>query len=210
MANVKFPFVVGYSFDRIEIPEAEKLLAEYNDFYAYNLAQYQSLAKKLKVDEAGEINDDTEEIDEFQKEQLEKQSEDDAAEFTRVWGSMDFASGTLLGLAIEWDKIQEILIEEQRQQVRAKDSSMNAAGNKLRNVASVLTFAERILSGLDDKKADTEMVGLIKQGFEIMLTELLERDIQIPEFHKEKSKFNKIKTVNGLVDYAQQLFILGK
>jgi hypothetical protein len=204
-----FPYVLKYSLERVEIPLAQDLLAQYNDFYAYNLAKYQDYAK-LKVDDSGEINDANEELGSDEITKLEKAGNDNAGTFAKLWGSLDFASATLMGLAIDWQPIQACLFEEQERKTLATESGMKETAVKLRKLASVLVFADRILSDLNDKKAGDEMVSLIKQGFEMLLMELSKRDLAIPEYNIEKAKYQKIKTPNGIIDYAQKLFELGK
>jgi hypothetical protein len=204
-----FPFVLKYSLERVEIPQAQDLLAQYNDFYAYNLAKYQDYAK-LKVDDSGELNDANEELDTDEVARLEKAGNDNAGVFAKVWGSLDFASATLMGLEIDWQPIQVSLFEEQERKIPAIESGMNEAGVKLRKLASVLVFADRITADLMDKNADGEMVSLIAQGFEMLLAELAKRDLAIPEYNIEKAKYQKIKSADGIIDYAQKLFELGK
>jgi hypothetical protein len=205
---VKFPYVVNYNLELVEIPEAEKLLAEYNDFYVFNQAQYLN-NKKDETDDDKEIDGDETAKNENSK-VLEKIAHDDEKDFSALWGSRDFASATLMGMSIEWDKIQEILMEEQERGTHPKDSSMNATAKQLRCVASLLTFMNKILNAFNEKHANPEMVGLIRSGFEILLEELSTRELEIPEYEKEKTKFLKIKTIDGLIDYAKILFALGK
>jgi hypothetical protein len=204
-----FPFVLRYSLERVDLTAAEDLLAQYNDFYVYNLAQYQNYAQ-LKVDDSGELSNATEELGQDEIAQLEKQGNDNAGVFAKVWGSLDFASATLMGLEIDWQIIQVSLLEEQRRKIPAIESGMNEAGNKLRNVASVLSFADKIVTDLTAKNTESGMVTLIKQGFELLLNELSARDIKIPEYNIEKPKYLKIKTADGIIDFAQKLFELGK
>jgi hypothetical protein len=206
---VTFPYVLKYSLERVEIPQAKDLLDQYNDFYAYNLAKYQDYAK-LKVDDSGELNNTNEELDAGELALLEKAGNDNAGVFVKVWGSLDFASATLMGLEIDWQPIQVCLFEEQERKIPAGDSGMNETGIKLRKLASILVFADRITADLSDKKVDPEMIALIRQGFEMLLSELSKRDLDIPEYNLEKAKYQKIKTPNGIIDYAQKLFELGK
>lgn len=204
-----FPFVNKYSLTRVDLSYAQDLLAQYNDFYVYNLAQYQNYAK-LKVDDSGEISNENEELGKEEAERLEKVGNDNAAVFARVWGSVDFASATLMGLEIDWQPIQVSLLEEQQRKIPAPESGMNDAGSKLRKVASILSFTDKITTDLTVKKANLEIVELIRQGFEMLLAELSKRDIEIPEYNVEKAKYLKIKSADGIIDYAQRLFELGK
>jgi len=200
-----FPFVLGYSLERVELTQARELLAQYNDFYAYNLAQYQNYAR-LQIDDSGEIS--MQELDPVDVARLEKFGNDNASNFAKLWGSLDFATATLMGLSIDWQPIQVSLFEEQERKIPAVDSGMKETATKLRKVASILSFMDKITNDLKDKKADSEMVALIRQGFEILLAELSTRDIAIPEFNIEKAQYGKIKTVDGIIDYAQKMFAL--
>jgi hypothetical protein len=204
-----FRFVLNYSLGRIDISAAKDLLDQYNDFYAYNLAQYQNYAR-LKIDDSGELSNAAEELDKDEIARIEKQGNDNAGVFAKVWGSLDFASATLMGLEIDWQPIQVCLFEEQERKIPAAESGMNETGHQLRKVAGILSFADKIITDLTVKKADKEIISLIKQGFELLLTELSQRDLEIPEYNTEKPKYAKIKTADGIIDYAQKLFELGK
>lgn len=206
---VSFPFVKKYQLSRVDLSHAKDLLDQYNDFYVYNLAQYQNYAD-LKTNDAGELSDGNEELDQSEIERLEKMGNDNAGVFARIWGSVDFASATLMGLEIDWQPMQAGLLEEQRRKVPALESELNAVGVKLRKVSSVLSFVDRITTDLSNKKANDEIVALIRQGFEMLLTELSKRDIEVPEYNVEKTKYQKLKSADGIMDYAQKLFVLGK
>jgi hypothetical protein len=204
-----FRFVLNYSLGRVDISAAKDLLDQYNDFYAYNLAQYQNYAR-LKVDDSGELSNAAEDLDKDEIARIEKEGNDNAGVFAKVWGSVDFASATLMGLEIDWQPIQVSLFEEQERKIPALESGMNETGRQLRKVASILSFADKIITDLNAKKADREIISLITQGFELLLTELSHRDLEIPEYNIEKIKYAKIKTADGIIDYAQKLFELGK
>jgi hypothetical protein len=204
-----FPFVIKYSLTRVDLTHAEDLLAQYNDFYVYNLAQYQNYAK-LKVGDSGELSNENDELDKEEAERLEKVGNDNAGVFAKVWGSVDFASAALMGLEIDWQPIQVSLFEEQQRKIPAAESGMNETGAKLRRVASILSFADKITADLANKKADGEIIELVRQGFEMLLAELSKRNIEIPEYNIEKTKYLKIKSLDGIIDYAQKMFELGK
>jgi hypothetical protein len=201
-----FPFVLSFSLTPVEYVEAETLLADYNDFYVYNLAQHQSILKG-KVAENGELEETGGEgADSENHGVLEKIAADNVSEFVRQWGSRDFASATLMGLSIEWEKLQEILFDEQEKNVKIADSVLKPAAEKIRNLASVLSFAERILYRLRSKKADNAAIETIKQGFENLIDRLAVKEMEIPEFHKEYKNFNKANTKEKVIEYAKALF----
>jgi hypothetical protein len=200
-------YLLGYRVgEKVEIPAAEELLASYNDWYAFNSAQYQKFTDHV-IGEDG-IYEEKTDADEIK--QKEKLASDDVAEFKKLWGSLDFAAATLSGMTVDWEKIQEILLREQENKIRPQYSSLNNTARQLRAAASVLTFAERVLTALKGKHTDEEMQDAVKQGFEVLLNAAGNPDIEIPEFSAEKQKFLKIKTADGIIDYAKRLFELAK
>ena len=131
--------------------------------------------------------------------------------FTRLWGSLDFASATLVGLDINWDAIQEKLMVEQEKHVPPAESALAATAQQLRNVASVLAYSERIVTRLHRKAVDQEMIDLMIQGFETLLAQVVNRKIVVPELDgAENKKLMKLKTVDAILDYANHLFVLGR
>ena len=208
---LNFKYLLGYQIgDQVDLARAKALLAEYNDFHAFNVAQYQNCAK-ARVHEDGIYRE--EEVDAEEAKQLEKKAFDDVGEFEKVWGSVDFAAAALVGMSVEWDKIQEKLLEEQRKNIRPADSGMKEAGRTLRKAASILTYSERVVTTLRAKHIEEDMITLMKHGFEMLLAEVKKQgeNIEIPEFSGvEKTRFSKIKTADGIIDYANKLFELGK
>lgn len=205
-----FAYVTKYQVgDKVEIPVAEELLAAYNDFHAANLEFYQG---RIKTTEGGDDAEPLTAPDEPEEAtQVEKKVSDDVKAFEAVWGSLDFASATLVGLTIDWDSIQEKLIAEQEQHVRPADSALVPVGQQLRKVASVLSFSERIVSRLRGKAVDKEMIALMINGFEMLLHQVHDKNIDIPELDgAESKKIAKLRTVDGIIDYANKLFALGR
>ena len=124
---------------------------------------------------------------------------------------MDFASATLVGLDIDWDRLQDQLLVEQEKKIRPADSALLPVGQKLRKVASVLSFSERFVTRLRGKAVDKEMVDLIIKGFTVLLQQVYERNLDFPEMNgAENKKIMKLKTVDGIIDYANKLFALGR
>ncbi len=205
----KFKYVINYGVgNKIEIPEAERLLAEYNDFYASNLAYYQN-NRESTIQEDGVVVEV--ETDEANKEKLEKQAHDDAVAFRKSWGSLDFASATLVGLEIDWDSIQAVIINEREKDVHPSHSKLKDVAVKLRKLCSILTFSERIVTKLKSKRINNEMIDLMIKGFEVLIDQLSNQDMDMPEFEgMEKKKFVKIKTADGIMDYANSIFEIGR
>lgn len=211
---LSFDYVTKYQVgDKVEIPVAEELLANYNDFYAANLEFYQGRIKKTDGIENESVVEPDPDAGLAPEElaQAEKKVNDDVKAFAATWGSMDFASATLVGLAIDWDRLQEQLLVEQEKKIRPADSALLPVGQQLRKVASVLSFSERIVTRLRGKAVDKEMVDLIIKGFTALLQQVHDRDLDIPEMNgAELKKIMKLKTVDGIIDYANKLFALGR
>lgn len=204
------PYVNQYQIgEKVEIPVAEALLSSYNDFYESNLEFYQGRMKNRDAveNEAVTAEDAQTEIDP----QFEKQINSEVQVFKNLWGSLDFATATLVGLDIDWDTIQEKLLAEQEKKMTPSESQLAPVAKQLRNVASVLAFSERIVTRLHRKAVDQAMIDLMIQGFETLLAQVVNRNIQIPELDGvENKKIMKLKTVDAILDYANQLFVLGR
>lgn len=200
----------GYQVgNKVEIPVAEDLLSSYNDFYASNLEFYQGRMKKHNAveNETVTTTDEQTEVDS----QFEEKVKSEVKAFAGLWGSLDFATATLVGLDIDWDAIQEILLAEQEKQMTPFETSLSDTARLLRNVASVLAFSERIITRLRRKAVGQEMVDLMIQGFETLLAQVVNRGIEVPELDgAENKKIAKLRTVDAIIDYANHLFILGR
>lgn len=207
---LKINYVNGYQVgNKVEIPVAEDLLSSYNDFYASNLEFYQGRMKKHNAveNETVTTTDEQTEVDS----QFEEKVKSEVKAFTELWGSLDFATATLVGLDIDWDAIQEILLAEQEKQMTPFETSLSDTARLLRNVASVLAFSERIITRLRRKAVGQEMVDLMIQGFETLLAQVVNRGIEVPELDgAENKKIAKLRTVDAIIDYANHLFILGR
>ena len=207
---LKINYVNGYQVgNKVEIPVAEDLLSSYNDFYASNLEFYQGRMKKHNAveNETVTTTDEQTEADS----QFEEKVKSEVKAFAELWGSLDFATATLVGLDIDWDAIQEILLAEQEKQMTPFETSLSDTARLLRNVASVLAFSERIITRLRRKAVGQEMVDLMIQGFETLLAQVVNRGIEMPELDgAENKKIAKLRTVDAIIDYANHLFVLGR
>lgn len=208
---LKINFVKGYQVgEKVEIPAAEDLLSSYNDFYASNLEFYQGRMKKHDAVENEAVNAADEKSTE-EDAQFEEKVNSEVKAFAEQWGSLDFATATLVGLDIDWDAIQEILIAEQEKQMTPMQSQLAPVAKQLRNLASVLAFSERIITRLTRKAVGKEMIDLMVQGFETLLAQVVERNLEVPELDgAENKKIMKLKTVDAIIDYANRLFVLGR
>ncbi len=208
---LKIAYVNGYQIgDKVELPLAEDLLSEYNDFYESNREFYQGRMKQHDAVE-NEVVAAQDEMNDTDDNQAEKQVDSESQTFIAMWGSMDFATATLVGLDIDWDAIQEKLIVEQEKNILPSQSQLADTAKQLRNVASVLAYSERIITRLRRKAVDQEMITLMVQGFENLLTQVVNRNLDIPELDgTESKKIAKLKTVDAILDYAKHLFMLGR
>lgn len=207
---LEIAYVNGYQVgEKVEIPVAETLLSGYNDFYESNLEFYQG---RMKQHDSGENEGAATESAETEIDpQFEKQVNSEVQAFKNLWGSMDFATATLVGLDINWDAIQEKLLAEQEKKMTPSESQLAPVAKQLRNVASVLAFSERIVTRLHRKAVDQEMIDLMIQGFETLLAQVINRNIVVPELDGvENKKLMKLKTVDAIIDYANHLFVLGR
>ncbi len=208
---LKINYVNGYQVgEKVEIPVAEELLSAYNDFYASNLEFYQGRMKQRNAveNEAVAAEDADNAVDDAQ---FEKQVNSEVRDFANLWGSLDFATATLVGLDINWDLIQEKLLAEQEKQLTPAQSELIPVAKLLRNVASVLAFSERIIMRLHRKAVEKQMIDLMIQGFETLLAQVVNRNIEVPELDgAENKKIMKLKTVDAIIDYANHLFVLGR
>ena len=205
---VKFPYVLEYSlFTQVEIKNAEELLAEYNDFYIYNLAQYQSL---FEHDNEKFV---VEELELAERERLDAVAEHNVKvstdHFSKLFGSKDFAESSLVGLKINWYDLQQILLEEYKTKVPIHQSSMNDIAPRLRTVATILLFAERVVTKLEKLECDRDVTEPVKKGFEDLLERAGAGDFCLPEFHKAKVQLNKMKRVNLITEFCKKLFESG-
>ncbi len=207
---LKIAYVNGYQVgEKVEIPAAEDLLSGYNDFYASNLEFYQGRMKKHDAveNETVTVEDTQTEVDPH----FEEKVNSEVKAFNDMWGSLDFASATLVGLDIDWDAIQEKIMAEQEKNIAPSQSELMPLAKQLRNVASVLAFSERIVTRLHRKAVDKSMIDLMIQGFETLLAQVVNRNIEVPELDgAENKKIMKLKTVDAILDYANHLFVLGR
>jgi len=189
----KFNYVSDYKlFQRVDIREAEELLADYNDFYIYNQSQISDLSRVI---EEGEDDDKTEE---YRAELAEKKARAATTYFQNLFGSKDFAESALIGLRINWYDLQQILLEEYQQKSSIQISAMNGIAPTLRKLASVLLFAENLVTKLGDDPSSEAA----KNFFTALLEKIKEDDsIEIVEFHKSKKTLVKLKTPASILEF---------
>lgn len=226
---IKFPYVMEYNlFERVELGYAEELLNEYNDFFAYNKAHVGDIHDNdVRLLAKGDFESDT--ADQTEEEHEKSIAEHNAAtavrHFTTLFGCGDFPESTLIGLKLDYYDLQQILLEEYKIKTPITESKMNEIAPKLRTVASVLIFAERVVSGLKGMQKDlaglseneqakarvqNEKVELAiefaKDGFKLLFERLQNESLNIPEYSKIKAQMRKMKSVEAYIDFCETLF----
>jgi len=202
----KIPYVLEYElFVEAEIKHAEELLSEYNDFYMYNMAHLGVIANELK--QSHDPSDHDEELDEEKRRAIAEHNAKVATDhFTSLFGSKDFGASSMVGLRLAWYDLQQILLEEFKHKTHIKDSAMNGIAPMLRNVASVMLYAERVVSELEKFDASPELIAPIKEGFRLLLESVTAERRELPEYHKNKAQFNKFKKAEHYLEFCKGLF----
>ena len=200
----KLPYIIECElFVRVDFKRAEEVLAEYNDFYIYNLAQYNTIYHK--ADASNE--EEGEEIDEQKRLEIADRNAKAATDhFTKLFGSKDFGESTMIGFRPSWYDLQRILLEEYKHKTDILESAMNCIAPYLRNMASALLFAERCVAELSEMDVDPEMLKVIKDGFKLLVERVEKDKLVLPEYHKTKAAFNKYKKPDQYIEFCQKLF----
>jgi hypothetical protein len=227
---IKFPYVLDYPlFTEVEIKYAEELLSEYNDFYEYNKVQVGEcpVGKDFMADADETMSE--EEQNKYMIEQQEHNQKAAVAHFEKIFGNKDFAESALVGLKINWYELQQIISEECKNKTPILESTTNEIAKKIKNVASTLLYAERIVSdmekmlidvaGLDEAeqkraRVNNEKIELAlafaRDGFTLLLERLVTEDLDVPEYHRGKVGFKKMKNLGGYIDICEKMFFIGK
>lgn len=226
---VKFPYVEDYSlFDRIDIRAAEELLRDYNDFYLYNQSQYNDIFKKDDPGDVEVTTEDSEVSAEMRRAQAEQNAKVAVDSFARLFGSKDFAESAMVGLRISWEDLQQILLGEFKSKTSVEHSATTHIAYSMRNLASLLLFAERIAYGVGrlkknpagaKKPADIEKVTehnrrveeadtKIRNGFVALLAGVSRNEVILPEYNKTKKDVAKLKTVDGYTDFCEKVLLM--
>ncbi|MCL2228659.1 MAG: hypothetical protein FWC00_02390 [Firmicutes bacterium] len=193
-------------FAREGFKHAEELLAEYNDFYLYNMAELATI--HYKIDEAQQ-DEAPAELDEEKRIAIaDKNAKAATDHFASLFGSKDFPEATIAGLKPAWYDLQKILLNEYKQKTPIYDSAMNGIAPGLRKIASVMLFALYVTEGMDDLNAEDEEIEAVKEGFRTLFGRIQNEKIDIPEYHKEKVKFKKFKKPTQYIEFAEKLFSL--
>ena len=190
----------GDLFNRVDFKHAEELLAEYNDFYIFNMAQYANTSKfpDFIFGDADEEDEDTE--------RKEREAKSATEQFMALFGSKDFGESSMVGFRPAWYDLQKVLLDEQKHKTDIRDSAMNKIAPTLRNIASTLLFAERIISGMDKCDAADDQVNTVKAGFKTLLVRASAGEVNLPEYAKCKKELSKLKKSEQYIEFAHNLF----
>jgi len=198
----KLPYVHQCElFVRCDFKVAEELLAEYHDFYIYNLAQYGHIYEKSEYN----TSDDKDDRDEAKLRELAEHNARVATEhFTALFGSKDFAESAMVGFRPEWYDLQQILLEEFKQKTPIKDSAMNYIAPRLRNAASLMLYAERMVSGLEKAGATFDFIAPVKEGFVLLFENCGKQELNLPEYCKNKTAIAKFKKPEQYLEFCDK------
>ena len=201
MASKKIPYVNPFElFVRLEYRAAEEILAEYNDFYIFNMAQYAHIYRDVEDDKEEDL-----EVEDH-SELAEKNAKAATDHFASLFGSKDFGAASLVGFRPAWYDIQKILLEEFKHMTPVIDSAMNNIAPTLRNIASCALFAEFIVSALEDSAVEPAIIKDTRARFVELFDRAVRGEVKLPEFVKTKPTLLKFKKPEQFIDFANTLF----
>ncbi|MDR0975472.1 MAG: hypothetical protein LBM01_00745 [Christensenellaceae bacterium] len=227
---VKIPYISKYSlFERIDLIDAEKLLAETNDFINYNRGVYAtadendgSAQNDLDFDDVAPTSPAPIESPAASKNKISQ-----ADFFEKLVATKDIYESSLVGMQIEWEALQKILLDEQNAKIPVYNGALAQVFPRIAATASVLLHAQFITqalkrmikdpTGLDAKKREkieaenakiAEIDAEIRRGFEEMLETLEQRELNLPAYSANKKELLKIKTLEGYLDFCMKYFAI--
>jgi len=203
MGNI--PYVSEYQlFVRTDFKLAEEILADYNDFYIFNMAQCGDIY--YKTDENVNFDGDEEADDEKLAQVAERNAKAATEHFASLFGNKDFSESSMVGFRPSWYDLQKILLEEYKRKTPIQDSAMNGIAPTLREVASIMLFACRVIEDLEKLGAEQEHISVIKEGFQLLIERIVVEDIPIPVYYKTKAVISKFKKAEQYIDFCDKLF----
>ena len=210
---IKLPYILEYSlFEKIDLHVAEELLAEYNDFMGYNKTNVFKAGATIDITSEEVIPQETEEQ---LRDRLEHNRQVALDHFEKLFGDKDIPESTLVGMKIDYDAVQKVLLDERANKVPITESAFNQIAPTIRAAASALLIAERVVSGLyklygtvKDKEREKCWLAIdfAREGFELLLDGISKGSFQIPEYHKIRKEMHKYKTVKAYIDFCEKLF----
>jgi len=201
----KLPYVSECElFLKLDHSHAEEIVAEFNDFFGFNMGQIHDIY--YKVDPRDE-DTDGEEVDEEKRLRTADMNAKAATDhFAALFPSKEFGEGALVGFKPAYEDLQKILLEEYKQKIDIRDSALNGVAPRLRNIASLMAFASRIVEELEFLCADPHQIDMVKKGFKSLLERNERERLSIPEYFKTKPTFKKYKKPEQYIAFAEKLF----
>lgn len=213
---IKLPYILEYTmFEKIDLGVAEALLAEYNDFMGFNKTQINNDPQLVCT--FIEKESTNEEIEDFNRKRTEHNRQVAHDHFHQLFGHNDIAKSTLLGLKIDYDTVQKVLLDERSNKIPITESKFNQIAPTIRAAASVLLLAERVVSDLlklyataKDKEKCVLAIEFAKEGFDLLLDGVAKGNLEIPEYYKIKKDIAKFKTVEAYINFCEKLFFVNR
>jgi hypothetical protein len=213
---INIPYILDYKlFEQIDYKVADELLAEYNDFMVFNRTQVRDLGVPASdaFQQVAAAEENTEEI--IKRAEHNKQAA--LAHFESLFGNKDIAESALVGMKIDYDTVQKILLEERLAKVPITASAFNQIAPTIRAAASVLLIAEHVVTAMQklaQEKMQNEKIQLAiefaKEGFELLLDDVSKGSLQIPEYHAVRKELGKMKTVDSYIGFCEKLFFANR
>ena len=192
-------------FEKIDLKSAEELLIEYNDFMVFNKTQ----VRDLGVPTACEFQPPAEESEEDATKRIEHNKQVAVNHFETLFGSKDIAESSLVGLRIDYDNVQKVLLDERANKIPITESAFNQIASTIRATSSILLLAERIVSDLQKLGGGGKVplaIEFAKEGFELLLDGVTKGNFGVPEYHITRRDINKLKTVDAYIEFCEKLF----
>ena len=213
---IQIPYVLDYNlFEMIDYKAAEELLTEYNDFMVFNRTQVRDLGVPAS-DVLRPLPDETAE-DAYKRAEHNKQVA--LNHFEKLFGNKDIPESSLVGLKIDYDAVQKVLLDERANRIPITDSAFNQIAPTIRAAASTLLIAEHVVGALvklaeKAKEKDREKCELAiefaKEGFELLLDDVSKGSLQIPEYDSIRKDLNKFKTADAIIAFCEKLFFANR
>ena len=213
---ITIPYILDYKiFEQIDYRTADELLSEYNDFMVFNRTQVRDLGVPASdaFQQPAAVEENAEEI--VRRAEHNKQVALD--HFEKLFGNKDIAESALVGMKIDYDTVQKILLDERANKVPITISAFNQIAPTIRAAASVLLMAEHVVSALQklfERNPQNEKLQLAiefaKEGFELLLDDVSKGSLQIPEYHVAKKELGKMKTVDAYIGFCEKLFFANR
>jgi len=214
LSSLKFPYILDYKlFEKIDLKTAEELLLEYNDFMVFNKTQIRDLGVPVSC----EFGSPKEETQEDALKRIEHNKQVAVNHFENLFGSKDIAESSLVGLQIDYDALQKVLLDERANKIPITESAFNQIAPTIRGVASVLLVAERIVSELQKLKEEGKVkdkielaIEFAKEGFGLLLDVVAKEGLEVPEYHIIRRDINKLKNLDAYIEFCEKLFFAKK